>query len=581
MTIAATLATAPLIAFHFEELSTDDPARQPAGAAGGGAGDVAGDARRGRRPGPRRSGRGAQRASMRRCSPTSPRSPPGAAGPAGPACTCASASAACRLLRRRSPPPSSRSPHLAAPPPRSRRPRQRLHRPRGRGLSPDSGTNLSAIGLGWPPSAAASALARGWRSLAPAGRRATPAPPPGLRVSVLDVGQGDAILLQPRGAPAVLVDGGPPGDGLGAEAARRRGSSGSAPRSSPTTSPTTPAGSGSCSGRCRSSASSTACCGVDPRAGPRRRGRHRPPRARRRAARRAAAARRALAAAGAARRPARGEDPNPLALVALARWRGFSMLLTADAEAEAVPLDPGPVDVLKVAHHGSDDAGLGALLERTRPRLAVISVGAGNPYGHPTPGTLATLAAHGVPVLRTDRDGTVEIDVEPRRLPRGDRRLRALSAPAGWTQRIFESILGFSRPWACARRSPADGRSRCIRKRVTASAAAEPARSLLGGGMLERAAGDIPGPARGDRRRRPGDRRVRPQPGLAADRRQRRSRRAPQGRTSAAARSAHGPPRRVARVPPPAAGARRVGEPRRRPARGWDAAGGAARMRRP
>ena len=36
----------------------------------------------------------------------------------------------------------------------------------------------------------------------------------------------------------------------------------------------------------------------------------------------------------------------------LARWRGFSMLLTADAEAEAVPLDPGPIDVLKVAHHG-------------------------------------------------------------------------------------------------------------------------------------------------------------------------------------------------------------------------------------
>ena len=45
------------------------------------------------------------------------------------------------------------------------------------------------------------------------------------------------------------------------------------------------------------------------------------------------------------------------------------MLLTADAEAEAVPLDPGPVDVLKVAHHGSDDAGLAALLDRARPQL--------------------------------------------------------------------------------------------------------------------------------------------------------------------------------------------------------------------
>jgi competence protein ComEC len=110
--------------------------------------------------------------------------------------------------------------------------------------------------------------------------------------------------------------------------------------------------------------------------------------------------------------PVPGTDPNELALVLLARWRDFTMLLSADAEAEAVPLDPGPLDVLKVAHHGSDDAGLAALLERTGPGLAVISVGDDNPYGHPTAGTLATLARHGVRTLRTDRDGTVTIDVE-------------------------------------------------------------------------------------------------------------------------------------------------------------------------
>jgi competence protein ComEC len=77
-----------------------------------------------------------------------------------------------------------------------------------------------------------------------------------------------------------------------------------------------------------------------------------------------------------------------------------------------VPLDPGPVDVLKVAHHGSADPGLGRLLDEAAPRLAVISVGAGNPYGHPTSQTLRTLAAHRVPALRTDLDGAVEIDVE-------------------------------------------------------------------------------------------------------------------------------------------------------------------------
>jgi competence protein ComEC len=87
------------------------------------------------------------------------------------------------------------------------------------------------------------------------------------------------------------------------------------------------------------------------------------------------------------------------------------MLLTGDAEAEAVPLDPGPIDVLKVSHHGSDDGGLASLLDRSSPQLALISVGADNPFGHPTPGTLATLAAHQVPVLRTDRDGTVALDV--------------------------------------------------------------------------------------------------------------------------------------------------------------------------
>jgi competence protein ComEC len=86
------------------------------------------------------------------------------------------------------------------------------------------------------------------------------------------------------------------------------------------------------------------------------------------------------------------------------------MLLTGDAEAESVPMDPAPVDVLKVAHHGSEDAGLGALLDRSVPKLAVISVGAGNPYGHPTRQALSELGAHGVPTMRTDRQGEVEID---------------------------------------------------------------------------------------------------------------------------------------------------------------------------
>src|SRR5919197_1012745 len=84
---------------------------------------------------------------------------------------------------------------------------------------------------------------------------------------------------------------------------------------------------------------------------------------------------------------------------------------TADAEAEAVPIEPGPIDVLKIAHHGSDDEGLDALLDRAVPRLAVISVGADNPYGHPTPQTLAMLAQHAIPTVRTDQAGDVTIQV--------------------------------------------------------------------------------------------------------------------------------------------------------------------------
>lgn len=106
-------------------------------------------------------------------------------------------------------------------------------------------------------------------------------------------------------------------------------------------------------------------------------------------------------------------DRNADAVVMLARFRGWDTLLSADAEQEITHLDPGPLDVLKVAHHGSDDAGLGSLLERSLPRVALIGVGAGNDYGHPTSETLATLAAHGVCTLRTDLGGTVSVAVGP------------------------------------------------------------------------------------------------------------------------------------------------------------------------
>jgi competence protein ComEC len=110
--------------------------------------------------------------------------------------------------------------------------------------------------------------------------------------------------------------------------------------------------------------------------------------------------------------PRRG-DPNLTAAVAVARTRTTSALLTADAESQVtLPLDPPDVDVLKVAHHGSDDPGLAQLLAATTPRTALIPVGR-NTYGHPTPATLATLREAVPDVRRTDRGGTIRVPLGP------------------------------------------------------------------------------------------------------------------------------------------------------------------------
>ena len=106
-------------------------------------------------------------------------------------------------------------------------------------------------------------------------------------------------------------------------------------------------------------------------------------------------------------------DPNARAVVALVESRGFRLLLTADAESPSLlPLRLPPVHAMKVPHHGSSDPGLPALLARLRPTIAAIEVGAGNRYGHPAPSTVAALARAVPRVYRTDRDGTVSLELE-------------------------------------------------------------------------------------------------------------------------------------------------------------------------
>ncbi len=120
------------------------------------------------------------------------------------------------------------------------------------------------------------------------------------------------------------------------------------------------------------------------------------------------------------RRPAApaGAEPNDRATVLHVRDGAFDLLLTADAESNVLAgLQLPQVDALKVSHHGSDDPGLAGILGRLRPRAAVIEVGAHNSYGHPTPATLAALRDAGVPIVRrTDRDGAVRITVRGGRM---------------------------------------------------------------------------------------------------------------------------------------------------------------------
>ena len=113
-----------------------------------------------------------------------------------------------------------------------------------------------------------------------------------------------------------------------------------------------------------------------------------------------------------------GEDPNQNATVMLASYGSVDALLTADAESSVtLPLRPPPVEILKVAHHGSADEGLARLLTLVRPEVAVISCGVGNDYGHPAPSTVAALeATSGLALYRTDEYGRVTIESDGRRL---------------------------------------------------------------------------------------------------------------------------------------------------------------------
>ncbi|MEU3215857.1 ComEC/Rec2 family competence protein [Streptomyces sp. NPDC006971] len=107
-------------------------------------------------------------------------------------------------------------------------------------------------------------------------------------------------------------------------------------------------------------------------------------------------------------------EPNNSSITLYVRTGGPTLLLLGDLEPPAQqgllrrhPQLPH-VDVLKVAHHGSAHQDP-ALIRDVHPRLALVSVGRDNPYGHPSPRTVDALRAGGAVVLRTDTDGAVAV----------------------------------------------------------------------------------------------------------------------------------------------------------------------------
>ncbi|HEY2738634.1 MAG TPA: ComEC/Rec2 family competence protein, partial [Thermoanaerobaculia bacterium] len=104
---------------------------------------------------------------------------------------------------------------------------------------------------------------------------------------------------------------------------------------------------------------------------------------------------------------------NDRSLVIRAEVFGRSALLTGDMEswAESRVLDccekQARVDVLKVAHHGSKTSSTESFLDAVSPRLALISAGVKNLYHHPSPAVVDRLQRHGVRILRTDQTGLV------------------------------------------------------------------------------------------------------------------------------------------------------------------------------
>lgn len=112
--------------------------------------------------------------------------------------------------------------------------------------------------------------------------------------------------------------------------------------------------------------------------------------------------------------PPRPTDSNNGSLMLRVEWGLLALVLTGDAEEPAesevlAAASPLRAPLLKVGHHGSRHGSSPRFLAAVGPRFALVSVGARNPFGHPNPALLARLAEAGASIHRTDLDGAIEI----------------------------------------------------------------------------------------------------------------------------------------------------------------------------
>ena len=137
--------------------------------------------------------------------------------------------------------------------------------------------------------------------------------------------------------------------------------------------------------------------------------------------------------------PDAGRGINDVSIVLFGEVAGRRILLTGDVEDDVDPVIAArglpPIDVLKVAHHGSKTASTPAFLDAVKPKVAIVSAGAGNPYGHPARSTIERLQATGAEVFRTDTNGSVQVTIDEAGeiavSTTGARRVAAVAGPLG------------------------------------------------------------------------------------------------------------------------------------------------------